>query len=233
VQARLLQAAALFRFEPNEAVVDEVLRPVVGGEDVVQGRFGHARRSRDEDRQAVLRWPVAPAVLDLREGFVVRLDLKLERRTAATVLRLPPALELLLDDELRPRARFRLRALGGEGTSTAAVASELPLPVGRWCTLDVGLDGETAWLSLDGQELARGAAEGTPQQEPDGVFEVSPAEAPVNGVVDEVRWFVYAYAQAQPLPSELRPAATYRFAFDARGEPTLAPVVRYLSPEEG
>ena len=91
---------------------------------------------------------------------------------------------------------------------------------------------DSAWLMLDGREIARGVAEGTPQQEPDARFEVSPPEAPLPGAVDEVRWFVYVMAPAQQLPVGLEPAQPYRFTFDARGEPVEQPQIRFLTPEE-
>jgi hypothetical protein len=230
VQARLLQPLVTFGFEPNAPVLDDSLRPAIGGEEVLAGRFGRARRPLAEDRNAVLRWPLPPTVGDLSSGFVVRLDLLLERRATATVLQLPPMLELVLDDDLRPRARLRLRG-NGDSTVLAAVASELALPVGRWCTLDVGCDGQSLWLSLDGRELGRAVAEGAPQQSADGVFLVSPAEAPLPGAVDEVRWFQFVWSPPQNLPAALQPVKTFRFGFDARGEATSQPVVQYVAEE--
>ncbi len=232
VQARLLQPVATFHFEPREPVLDESLRGVVGGEEVREGRFGQARRHKAGEHNPVLLWNVTPSVLDLRDGFVVRLDLWLDRRDACTVLRLPPSVELMLDVDGRARARFRVRAAGADGTTLAGISSQLALPLRRWCTLDVGCDGRAAWLTLDGREIARGAADGMPQQEPESVFQVSPHEAPVPGAVDEVRWFVYALAPPQYLPAELQPAQQYRFTFDARGEPIEQPTVRFLAGEE-
>ena len=231
VQSRLLEALVTFGFEPGTPVLDEAMRPALGGEDLPGGRFGHGRRPVPGDRNALLRWPLPPAVADLKDGFLVRLDLRLEQRTAATVLRLPPALELVLDEQLRPRARVRLRGNSGDGTTMVAVGSELALPVGRWCTLDLGCDGRSLWLTLDGRELGRSVAEGGLQQAADGVFELSPAEAPLPGACDEVRWFLYTWSPAQNLPPALQPEQAYRFGFDARGEPTAAPVIRYVGEE--
>lgn len=230
VQARLLQPLATFGFEPNTPVLDDSMRPAIGGEELLAGRFGRARRPVAGDRNAVLVWPLPPAVADLSSGFVVRLDLWFDRRASATVLQLAPMLELMLDDELRPRARLRLRG-NGDSTVLAAVASELALPVGRWCTLDVGCDGRSLWLVLDGRELGRAVAEGAPQQSPDGVFVVSPAEAPLPGAVDEVRWFQFVWSPPQNLPAALQPVTTFRFGFDARGDATTQPVVQYVAEE--
>ncbi|MEO6594501.1 MAG: hypothetical protein ABIP94_07095, partial [Planctomycetota bacterium] len=133
---------------------------------------------------------------------------------------------------LRPRARFRLRRPGGEGAVPITVQSPLPLPLQQWCTLDIVCDGRTAWLTLDGRELARSIAEGTPQQEPGGLLELSPGEAPVPGLVDEVRFFLFSFSPAQDLPIDLQPQRTYRLAFDGRGEPSERPEVKFLLPEE-
>lgn len=231
VQSLLLRPVVVFGFEPGQRQFDEDLVASISGEDVPGGRFGHGRRASDGDRNAVLRWPAPPRVLDLRDGFVCRLDLRLETKTRATVLRLPPALDLLLDEQGRPIARFRRFAEGDGSTALAQVASPRSLPLHRWCTLDVCCNGTSVWLQLDGVELASASAVGMPQQDGDGVFEVSPAEAPFPGVVDEVRWFVYEQAPAQLLPSELRPAGTFRFAYDLHGDPIAEPVVRFLDED--
>jgi len=233
VQSRLLRPVVTFHFEPNQPVEDEVLRPVLLGEDVPGGRFGHARRPPLDGKGSLLHWPAPPSVLDLRDGFVVRLDLWLDHRGAATVLRLPPAVELTLDADAHPRAVVRLHGLGGDGNARSVVASELPLPIGRWCTLDVGCDGRTMWMTLDGRSLGQVPAEGTPQQEPDSVFDVVPEDGPIAGMVDEVRWFVYAFSTPQLFPHEVVLDRVYRFGFDARGEATERPEVRFGLPEEG
>jgi hypothetical protein len=233
VQSRLLQPVAAFHFEPNEAVLDEALRPVLGGDDRAAGRFGHARAPRDGEQHALLRWAPPRSVLDLGSGFVVRFDLWLESVAATTLLRLPPALELVLDADGRPRVQMRLYGPGGEGTTLASARSDLALPLRQWCTLDIGCDGRQVWLSLDGRELAHGTADGAPQQTDDTVFEVVPADGTFAGMVDEVRWFVYAFAPAQFLPVELQLPRPYRFAFNARGEATEQPVVRFPTGVEG
>jgi prepilin-type N-terminal cleavage/methylation domain-containing protein len=231
VQSRLLQPVVSFHFEPRSPVLDESLRPTIGGDDVPSGRFGHARRPRAGDRTPVLRWTPPQSALDLRDGFVVRLDVMLDRREQATVLRYLPALELTLDAEARPRARVRMHGQGGVGTMTATVTSQIGLPVARWCTLDVGCDGRMLWLTLDGREIATAPAEGTPQQDADAVFEVAPGDAAIPGACDEVRWFVYGFASPQNLPREIVLPRELRFRFDARGEATEQPVVNFSLPE--
>lgn len=65
------------------------------------------------------------------------------------------------------------------------------------------------------------------------VFQVSPPSSPVPGVVDEIRWLVFTFAPAQSLPAELQPTRTFRFGFDARGEPTTDPKVEYVGIGSG
>jgi prepilin-type N-terminal cleavage/methylation domain-containing protein len=231
VSARLLQPVVAFHLEPGEPVLDETMRPVLGGEDVPGGRFGHARRTRDGERAPLLRWPTPPGTIDLRDGFVVRLDLCLASRASGTVLQCLPAVEVTLDAGAVPRARLRLRSGGGSGTTLAAVAADVGLPVGRWCTLEIGCDGQEAWLGVDGREIARAIAEGVPQQELGSVCIVGPGDGGFVGMVDEIRWFVFAWSPPQKLPPELQFERRYRFLFDARGEPVQAPTVRYVGQE--
>lgn len=231
VQARLLQPAASFHFEPDERALDESLRPQLTGRDVPNGRFGHARRNVDGERSILLRWPLKPALVDISAGFVVRADLWLERRTAAVVLRFGKAVELLLDDELRPHARLRLRS--AEGTSALASVRELPaLPLRRWCTLELTFDGQSAWIGLDGRELGRTVADGRLLQEDDTALELSPGDSPIPGLADELRVLVFAFAPPQTLPADLQPSRVYRIGFDTRGETGDQPPVEFVSTEE-
>lgn len=218
VQARLLRPVVAFRFEPDEAYEDDSLRPALGGEIATDGRFGHARRLAPDGKGALLRWRPTAAALDLRDGFVVRFDLLLESSGPATLMRLPPALELTLDGDSRLRARLRVLGLGGVDNRVVPIASAQPAPRGRWCTVDLGCDTRRAWLAVDGREVGEALADGTPAQEADMTFEVGPADAAFLGVVDEVRWFVYQFASPQLLPVECEVGKPLRFAFDARGE---------------
>ena len=218
VQARLLRPVVSFRFEPNQAFEDDSMRPALGGEDAVDGRFGHARRCAPGGKAAAVRWTPPAAALDLRDGFVVRFDLFVESIAAATLLRLPPAIELTTDAEGRLRARLRVAGLGGGDNRLVPVASAQPLPRGRWCTVDVGCDTRRCWLAIDGRESGEAVCDGVPQQEADATFEFAPADAGFVGLVDELRWFVYQFASPQQLPIECEVGKPLRFAFDARGE---------------
>jgi len=230
VQSRLLQPIAAFRFEPDEGTLDETLRPTLGGEAVANGRFGGARRSKTGERTSIVHWPLAPARVELRDGFVIRCDVRLDSRAAATIVKIGEILEFGTDDAARPVARLRMRAATGE-TVQVPLASTTPLPLRTWCTLDIASDGRSTWITHDGRELARAAVTGSLQQEPDHALEISPADRPVPGVVDEVRVFVYAFAPAQLLPTGLQPRRAYTFSFDSRGEPLEQPKVEWEGAE--
>lgn len=230
VQSRLLQPIVAFHFEPNEGALDESLRPTLGGDVVTNGRFGAARRPRVNERASVVHWPLGPARVELRDGFVIRCDVFLEQRAAATIAKIGEILEFGVDDEARPTARLRLHSGSGE-TIQAPMASVTPLPLRTWCTLDIASDGRFAWISHDGREVARTAANGSLQQDPDHALEIAPADRPLPGIVDEVRMFVYAFAPAQLLPQGLQPRRAYTFSFDARGEAVEQPVVEWEGAE--
>lgn len=226
VQARLLEPVVAFHFEPGDRVLDERLRGQIGGSDVEAGRFGHARRSAAEDRAPVLTWQVLPQIADLRRGFVLRLDLWLDHAGACTIAQLGQTLDLRLDAEARPDARLRLRTVGDQ-TLRVRVQGSRSLPVRRWCTLEIGCDGASVWLAVDGREDGREPANGTPEQTEQLTFVVSPVVDAVPGMIDEVRWLVFAFSPPQVLPPQLQPKRLYRFGFDARGEPTETPVLEF------
>jgi len=226
VQARLLEPAVTFHFEPNTPVLDERMRPFLSGEDVVAGRFGHGRRAAEGDKDALVQWRVSPQVVDVSEGFLIRLDLFLEARQNCVVIDIDPLLELRLDSELRPDARVRLEAATG-GNELKTISSPLSLPLRQWATLEIGCDGEAIWLAVDDRECARVDAAGTPHQTPDMVMEISPLSSPIPGIVDELRFLLFGFSVAQQLPIELQPEREYRFTYDKRGDPVHQPEIVY------
>lgn len=232
VQARLLQPVVTFHFEPNTPVLDERLRPALGGDDVPAGRFGHARRSVEGDKEALVQWAVAPEIVDVRDGFLMRVDLYLEDRKSCVVIDMDPLLVVRLDDDLRPDARMRISVLGG-GKELKTIRSPLSLPVRRWVTLEVGSDGSEMWLAADERELARVAAIGVPHQTAETVLEVSPTDSMIPGIVDELRFMVFGFSPKQQLPIELQPVKAFRFRYDKRGEPIEVPKIEYVDLEAG
>jgi prepilin-type N-terminal cleavage/methylation domain-containing protein len=226
VQSRLLEPVVSFQFEPGQPFLDARMRPALAGEEVTAGRFGAARRPLEDDKLPLLRWPLPPRLADLRDGFVLRLDLFLEERQDCVVLEMPPMLEVRLDDDLRPDAR--LRVTDGQGQAQRkSLQSQLSMPLRRWSTLEVGYDGRSFWLQVDEREFARVAANGVPEQEQNMALDISPVGSAIPGIVDEVRLLAFAFAPPQYLPMELQPTETFRFTYDKRGEAVDAPVITY------
>lgn len=226
VQARLLEPAVTFHFEPNTPVLDERMRPALSGDDVIAGRFGHARRPMADDLDPLVHWAVSPQIVDVRDGFLIRIDLFLEQRKNCVVIDMEPLLEVRLDSNLRPDARMRLSVVGG-GTELKTIKSALSMPLHRWATLEIGCDGNSMWLAVDDREYARVDAVGTPHQTPEMIMDVSPRSSPVPGIVDELRFMVFGFSPAQQLPMELQPVKPFRFSYDKRGEPVEAPTIVY------
>lgn len=229
VRSRLLEPVVSFHFEPDEPVLDPSLRPSLGGESVPQGRFGHARRNVEGEAAPLLRWPAPPAIVNLEEGFALRCDLYLESRDQGVVMRWGGVVELRLDGDSRPSARLKLTGGTALASAVATLEGELALPLRRWCTIDVACDGRECWLTLDGRELDRAVADGAPLQDESDVFDVSPGDSPVPGIVDEVRVFAYSFGPVQRLPVELQPDRPYRIEFDPRGEPLGSTDVRLVN----
>ena len=232
VQSRLLEPVVSFQFEPGQPYLDPRLQPALAGEEVAAGRFGAARRSVEDDRQPLLRWPVPALIADFRDGFVLRMDLFLEERRGCVLVDMPPMLEVRLDDGLRPDARIRLT--DGQGQSQRkSTQAQLAMPLRRWSTLEVGYDGRSFWLECDGRDFARTQAEGVPEQKQGMTLDISPVEAQVAGLVDEVLLLAFAFAPPQYLPMELQPTETFRFTYDKRGEPLGTPTIRYVDLTSG
>src|SRR6185295_10236566 len=101
--------------------------------------------------------------------------------------------------------------------------SRQPLRVGAWTTVELVHDGRTLSLLVDGDEVDRASARGTPFQQTADVFEVSLATAPVHGLIDEVLLLAYESGAPAELPTdvELRDLAG-PVRFSARGD-LLAP----------
>ncbi|MCR9246754.1 MAG: prepilin-type N-terminal cleavage/methylation domain-containing protein [bacterium] len=232
VRSRLLEPFVSFHFEPDDPALDDDLKPAIGGEEVLSGRFGRARRNVEGRTAPVLRWAAPPELIDLEEGFALRCDVFLEERGGATVLQFGGVVDIRLDPDSKPWARLRLTGGTAAASAVATVRSPVALPLRRWVTIDFGCDGRECWLSVDGREFDRAVAEGQPLQADTDELVVSPGDAPVAGILDEVRVFTYSFGPTQYLPTELQPDRPYRIAFDASGEPVGSTAVKLLTLEE-
>ncbi|HLQ37824.1 MAG TPA: hypothetical protein VK348_08490, partial [Planctomycetota bacterium] len=170
---------------------------------------------------------------DLADGFAFRIDLLLEQRTAATVLKLGGGLEVQLDGDGRARARLVQRGPNGRGGTVLTIDDREPLPLHRWCTLEIAHDGTDFWCRVDDRLPTSMPCKEPVLQTRDDVLELSLGDQPVPGAVDEVQWFVYSFGESQPLPAGVEPERAYRIVFGADGEPMAAPeIVLQLRQEQ-
>jgi hypothetical protein len=85
----------------------------------------------------------------------------------------------------------------------ATVTGGRGLPLHQWVAIELVHDGRALALSVDGREVARAAAAGAPFQGSDDVFEISMANAPIPGIVDEVRLLAYERGERLDLPGDV------------------------------
>ena len=96
-----------------------------------------------------------------------------------------------------------------------------PLRLFQWTQLKLIHDGSRLLLVVAGLEAARQSARGECYQRPrqGDILEVSPGEAPLHGLVDEIRLLAYELGEPQSLPINM----TLRgfqgpIGFDGRGQ---------------
>src|SRR5262245_9992969 len=224
VTARGLDPIVLVTFEPGQRQLTAGLEPVLGGDDV-PGRCGRARAPSATDKSAALRLPFEPQHADLRDGFAIRCDVLLRERAGGRLLRLGRGIDVQIDDQGRPAAR--VQAQSGEGGATAVnLHAPSGLPIGRWCTLELGHDGHRAWLAVDGKELATATLRERLLQQKGDVLEVGPGDDALAGAVDELQVFAYVFTPPQLLPEGIALPGPLRIAFDAQGEPIAPPDIK-------
>ncbi len=233
VRARLLEPVLALHFEPGDRTLNLGLEPRLGGQDEPRGRYGHARRPADGKREALASVPLG-GVLDLRDGFALRLEVWLEERQPCVLARLGSNLELALDGQGVPRARMVQRGADGRGGTAAVLQASQALPLHRWATLELVADRTSFRCLLDGVELARAPAGESVQQQAGDVLDLSAADAPVPGALDEIVLLVFQEAEPLPLPLDVTPEAEVVVRFGRDGEPVEpGPIVLQLPGDQG
>jgi prepilin-type N-terminal cleavage/methylation domain-containing protein len=232
VLARVLDPLLAVHFEPGERTINPGLEPRVRGLAEPAGRFGHARRPSPGKPETVLEVPLPPGTADLRAGFALRMEVLLQDRQPAVLVRIGPNLELGLDGEGRLRARMVQRAPDGRGGPAATLQCAEPVPLHRWCSVELAHDGSALWCAVDGQELARAEASGSLHQQPGDRLEFAPGDTPLPGALDEVALLGYAESEPLRLPWGVGPEQELRIAFDRYGEVVGAPVIGLRLPRE-
>jgi prepilin-type N-terminal cleavage/methylation domain-containing protein len=201
VRSRTLVPLASWHLEPGEIFSNPALRPELGGVDEPAGRYGHARRPDFDAQGALFSVPAGSSRFPLEDGFVLRLDLKLEAALPMVVLRLGEGVRLELDADLVPELRL-VPSVGGRRGPGIVLRGTRPAPLHRWFTLEVLHTGQELVLSLDGARTRQDVSSPL-HQLPSDLLEISPEEGPIAGVVDEIALFAYELSEPQILPSEV------------------------------
>lgn len=220
VQARVLLPVGTWHLEPGEKWFDQSLVPQLTGKPDPGGRFGGAWRPDPDSQMPMLRVATGnKATFDLREGFALRLELKLEERKPASIAKLGRAITLTLDPDSVPEVRITLADAGPRPGPVVVARARQPLQLAAWTTLEAVHDGRELYLFVDGREEARVPAKGGVYQERQDFFEVSLGNGQVHGLVDEIQILAYQPADPHDLPGDATIAGNERrIAFDRRGE---------------
>ena len=219
LRAQVLAPVGHWHLEPGERWPNDALTPILEGR-YVPGRYGYAMQADPDAVALMILQTKDKPYFDLRMGFSLRLDLKLEARQAMSLLRLGDAIELGLDAELRPFARIVVRSGSGGPGGTISVAGKKSLSLNRWQNLQLIQDGRELQLLVDGRLVDSAPVAARLMQTGDESLLVSPGDQPVFGVIDEIQLLAYEYAPSQDLPIGV---ALHGFAgsirFDRYGEP--------------
>lgn len=233
VRARGLDPQFVVTFEPGQRQLDARFSPTLGGDDVPQGRIGHARRPKEGDQAPAVRMQLPPEAVDLSDGFALRFDARLLQRGSGTLLRIGTALTVRLDDAGRPQARIATVGEEGRGGGTITLESQQGLSAARWCTFEIAADGSRAWLAIDGRVVAEKPQQERMRQQKGDQLELAPGGEGFACEVDELQLFAYAFAESQRLPEGALLQKTARIAFDTQGEPVAPPPIELKMVSDG
>lgn len=238
VRARVLAPIAYWHLDEDEGRDARSGIPSELSGEIASGRFGEARRNDARLKRSVLRAAFGdrPAV-DLRDGFAFRVDVRFdaERGDAgdAVVLRIGSTLELRVDAELVPAAKYVGTQGGDQQGQSYLLATKRALRADRWITLELVADGSAFAMLADGVELARTPATLPLWQRPEDVLELSPADRPLPGLVDELVVFAYDRSQEQMLPPGIGVRAVpEQFGFDRNGDLLVPVTIRVTDLDE-
>ena len=192
-----------------------------------RGRFGRAARFDFDGKGALLSLETSGRRFDLRDGFALRMDLRLERSEVMVLARFGQGLEFRLDEQLVPRVRL-VTADGEQSGVQVTLRGDRAVELDRWQRLELIYDRRRVVLRVEGREIAAVEATAPPFQREGEVFEVSPADAPIEGWVDEVELLAYDLSDAQVLPLEVELTGPALVRFDSQGDPVPPAVFEWL-----
>jgi len=217
VWARVLAPVGAWHFEPGQR---DVRGPAPDLNALIEpGRFGSAARFDPEGKGPLLRVAADGPRFDLRHGFALRMDLRLEARELMVLARMGQSLDVRLDTNLIPVVRMVQRGTGEQSGTSVTVRGTRPLPTEQWLRLEVVFDQTRLSVRVDGREVASTEADGELFQREDESFDVSPDDAPLVGVIDEIELLAYERSEPQLLPLEVELDASVTLRLDAQGDP--------------
>lgn len=222
VQARVLLPVAQWSMEERERGDSRLIPNIIGG-DLEPGRFGMARRAVESGPLLQLETKeIRDTLFDLRDGFALSLDVKLDERRAMTLARLDVNLVLSVDDNLFPEAKVVV-ADGDRAGGSELLRSEVPIRLHQWSTVTLAHDGHKLTLLVDDREGARRPLQGSLYQTDNDLFVVSPPDAPILGLVDEVRMLAYEFTERQVMPAAVELSTRTKLIEFGRDGRLLAP----------
>lgn len=203
VQSRVLAPVGVWHLEPDEDYYAG-LRPTLHGTAIEQGRYGWARCADVHDPKTLFAVSSqGRARFDLTHGFALRLETKLQERVRATIASFGQAFRLELDDRLVPSATLTLMDPGPKPGRRVTVTATRPLRLFQWAQVELIHDGYRLLLVVDEVQVAGESARGACFQEQGDRLEISPAQAPLHGCVDEIRLLAYELGEAKELPTNI------------------------------
>ncbi|MHC5064826.1 MAG: prepilin-type N-terminal cleavage/methylation domain-containing protein [Planctomycetota bacterium] len=229
MRARILSPVGHWHMEPDERWPAGGLTPELYG-DHEPGRYGYAMRPEPDGASLLTLSTEDKAFFDLRSGFALRIEVRLEAREEMVLVRLGDSIELRLDSELRPQGSVALTGENGGRGSRVSVYATKALSLQPWHSLQLVHDGTELRILVDDRVLDRADAPGQLFQDGAEEFVVSPSDRPVLGLVDEVQLLAYEFTQTQELPFGVSLSSSAgRIVFDRYGEVVGSPVFRLLS----
>jgi prepilin-type N-terminal cleavage/methylation domain-containing protein len=175
------------------------------GRVVPDGRIG--RGLRIEDGAAGHGLYISPrdaSEFDLRNGFLLRLDVKLDSYAECQLAVLERVFSLGIDADGKPNASLVLGDLRGGAGRTIRFKCFERVPTQKWLRFVFSFDGETGRLVVDDLQLSERKVGGRMFHDPKAGFLISDGALPVPGTLDEVRLFAFEVLDSWDVPQSVR-----------------------------
>lgn len=237
IYARVLRDVGYWPFEERFRYLPRLLQPSLNGTREPRGRFGAAWRAPvdAEGEPSGTMFEVATEGSDrfyLDEGFAFRADVRIEARLGAVLTRYGRCFEVRWDDDLVPSV---VVTLGGDGMAgeRIVVTDTRSLPMFDWATIEAVHDGRRLRLLVNDRLAGEREAVGEPFQENANLFLLSPRDAPMVGLVDDVILRAYGRSEPQFLPRDVVVRGLDEpLRFDRRGAPVTQPKIQVEFAED-